>query len=93
MKQVEYWRWRYRDRKTGQIVRTMFQMTVAEARRYPEAERIDGTMLLRDVEDDFRDTMPAVRERALHDSIVVVSRRHSSVLGRPAAAARWPFRM
>ena len=68
MKQVEYWRWRYRDRKTGQIVRTMFQMTVAEARRYPEAERIDGTMLLRDVEDDFRDTLPAVRERALeHD--------------------------
>jgi hypothetical protein len=33
----------------------------------PEAERIDGTMLLRDVEDDFRDTLPAVRERALHD--------------------------
>ena len=67
MKQVEYWRWRYRDRKTGQIVRTMFQMTAAEASRYPEAERIDGTMLLRDVEDDFRDTMPAVREQALHD--------------------------
>jgi hypothetical protein len=67
MKQVEYWRWRYRDRKTGQIVRTMFQMTAAEARRYPEAERIDGTMLLRDVEDEFRDTMPAVREQAMHD--------------------------
>ena len=67
MKQVEYWRWRYRDRKTGQIARTMFQMTAAEARRYPEAERIDGTMLLRDVEDDFHDTMPAIREQALHD--------------------------
>jgi hypothetical protein len=45
----------------------MFQMTAAEARRYPEAERIDGTMLLRDVEDEFRDTMPAVREQAMHD--------------------------
>ena len=68
MKQVEYWRWRYRNPKTGQINRTMFQMTAAEASRYPEAERIAGTMLLRDVEDDFRDTLPAVRERALqHD--------------------------
>ena len=67
MKKVEYWRWRYRNPKTGQINRTMFQMTAAEASRYPEAERIDGTMLLRDVEDDFRDTLPAVRERALHD--------------------------
>jgi hypothetical protein len=45
----------------------MFQTTAAEARRYPEAERIDGTMLLRDVEDEFRDTMPAVREQAMHD--------------------------
>jgi hypothetical protein len=42
-------------------------MMAAEALRYPEAERIDGTMLLRDVEDDFHDTMPAVREQALHD--------------------------
>ena len=68
MKKVEYWRWRYRDRKTGQIVRTMFQMSAAEARRYPGAEPIAGTMLLRDVEDDFRDTLPTVRERALqHD--------------------------
>ena len=67
MKKVEYWRWRYRNTKTGQINRTMFQMTAAEASRYPEAERIAGTMLLRDVDDDFRDTMPAVRERALHD--------------------------
>ncbi len=67
MKKVEYWRWRYRNPKTGQIDRTMFQMTAAEAGRYPEAERIDGTMLLRDVDDDFRDTLPAVREQALHD--------------------------
>ena len=67
MKKVEYWRWRYRNAKTGQINRTMFQMTAAEASRYPEAERIPGTMLLRDVDDDFRDTMPAVRERALQE--------------------------
>jgi hypothetical protein len=66
MKKVEYWRWRYRNPKTGEINRTMFQMTAAEASRYPEAERIDGTMLLREVEDDFHDTLPAVRERVLH---------------------------
>ncbi|MEO7337653.1 MAG: hypothetical protein ABIV63_13830 [Caldimonas sp.] len=49
--QVEYWRWRYRDAQTGRICRTMFQLTADEAARYPEAERIPGSMLLRDVED------------------------------------------
>lgn len=48
--QVEYWRWRYPDAETGRICRTMFQMTAAEAARYPETERIEGTMLLRDVD-------------------------------------------
>ena len=66
MKQVEYWRGRYRDRKTGQMSGRCSD-DGRRARRYPWAEPIDGTMLLRDVEDDFRDTLPAVRERALHD--------------------------
>ena len=52
MKTIEYWRWRYRDVRTGQICRTMFQLTAEEAAAYPEAERIDGSMLLREVDDD-----------------------------------------
>ena len=61
MKKVEYWRWRYRDLRTGGIRRTMFQLTAEEAATYPEAERIAGSMLLREVEDSgFADTTPRV---------------------------------
>ncbi len=61
MKQVEYWRWRYRDLRSGDIRRTMFQLTAEEAAKYPEAERIAGSMLLREVEDSgFADTRPQV---------------------------------
>jgi hypothetical protein len=61
MKQVEYWRWRYRDPQTGRVCRTMFQLTAEEAAKYPEAERIAGSMLVRDVEDSlFADTRPRV---------------------------------
>jgi hypothetical protein len=63
MKKIEYWRWRYRDQQTGRICRTLFQMSADEAAiRYPQAERIDGTMLLREVDDDadFVDTSPRV---------------------------------
>ena len=51
MKQVEYWRWRYRDPQTGRVCRTMFQLTAEEAAKYPEAERIPGSMLLKDVDE------------------------------------------
>ena len=51
MKTVEYWRWRYRDKLTGRICRTMFQLTAEEAAEYPEAQRIEGSMVLRKVED------------------------------------------
>ncbi len=35
----------------------MFQLTEREAAELPEAERIEGSMLLREVDDeDFRDT-------------------------------------
>lgn len=58
---VEYWRWRYRDAKTGRICRTLFQLTDREAADLPEAERIEGSMLLREVDDDdFPDTGPEV---------------------------------
>ncbi|MEO6566516.1 MAG: hypothetical protein ABIO63_10840 [Casimicrobiaceae bacterium] len=59
MRQIEYWRWRYRDAKTGRICRTVFQLTVEEAAKYPDAERIPGTMLLRDLDDEAtRQTAP-----------------------------------
>jgi hypothetical protein len=58
---VEYWRWRYRDPKTGRICRTLFQLTESEAAELPQAERIEGSMLLREVDaDDFPDTGPEV---------------------------------
>lgn len=50
---VEYWRWRYRDPDTGRICRTTFQMSVEEAMaKLPEAERIEGTMLLCEINED-----------------------------------------
>ena len=58
---VEYWRWRYRDPKTGRMCRTLFQLSEREAKALPQAERIEGSMLLREVEaDDFPDTGPEV---------------------------------
>ena len=58
---VEYWRWRYRDPKTGRMCRTLFQLSEREAAQLPQAERIEGSMLLREVDaDDFPDTGPDV---------------------------------
>jgi hypothetical protein len=60
-KLVEYWRWRYRDPKTARICRTLFQLTEREASELPGAERIEGSMLLREMDDeDFPDTGPEV---------------------------------
>jgi hypothetical protein len=60
---VEYWQWRYLDLKTGRMCRTVFRLTDKEAAELPEAERIEGTMLLREVEvDEFDDTGPGVHE-------------------------------
>ena len=59
MKLVEYWRWRYRDPKTGRICRTGIHMTELQAAQYMDARRIEGTKLLVAVED-FADTTPGV---------------------------------
>lgn len=60
---VEYWRWRYRDPKTNRVCRTMFQLSEREAADLPQAERIEGSMLLREVEvDDFPGTRPGVHQ-------------------------------
>jgi len=54
MKTVEYWRWRYRSPETGRVCRTVFPCSAEEAERlYPGAERIEGTMILREV-DEYR---------------------------------------
>ena len=61
MKLVEYWRWRYRDPATGRICRTMFQMTAPEAAGlYPDPQRIEGSMVLREIDEDSVDTTPDV---------------------------------
>ena len=63
---VEYWRWRYRDPQTGRVCRTLFQLSEREAAALPEAERIEGSMLLREVDgDDFPDTGPEVHPTTL----------------------------
>ena len=64
-KLVEYWRWRYRDDKSGRMVRNLFQLCAAEAAKLPEAERIEGSMLMRECDaDDFPDTVPEVHRVA-----------------------------
>jgi hypothetical protein len=58
---VEYWRWRYRDPETGRTCQTLFQISEREAAELPQAQRIEGSMLLREAAaDDFQDTGPEV---------------------------------
>ncbi len=66
MELAEHWRWCYRDAATGRVCRTSFQLTAEEAqRRFCGAERIEGSMTLREVEShDFADTAP----RVFHES-------------------------
>jgi hypothetical protein len=61
MKLVECWRWRFRDPKSGRMCRTMYALSEEEAKKFPEAERIPGTLIMREVgELDFVDTLPHV---------------------------------
>jgi hypothetical protein len=65
-KLVEYWRWRYRDPKTGRFCQTLFRLTETEAAKLPQAERIEGSMLLREVDaEDFPETGPEVHSITL----------------------------
>ena len=69
MKKIEHWRWRYRDTGTGRVCRTMLACSADEAARlYPDAERIEGTMVLREVDDDALDTTPGVFRRSAQGS-------------------------
>jgi hypothetical protein len=58
---LEYWRWRYRDRATGAMRTTDRWMTAEEAAALDGPERIDGTRVLRHVDENaFDDTGPQV---------------------------------
>ena len=61
MKLVEWWRWRFRDPASGRMCRTMYAISEEEARKFPQAERVPGTLIMREVDEfDFADTMPDV---------------------------------
>jgi len=64
MKQVECWRWRYRDPQLGCIRRTTAALTEQEAAAYPEAERIEGSLTLRDVDDDLGQSLDISSDQA-----------------------------
>jgi hypothetical protein len=49
VKLVECWRWRYRDPQ-GRVWRTTLPLTREEASKYPGAERMEGTMTVRDMD-------------------------------------------
>jgi hypothetical protein len=77
MKLVECWRWRFRDPVSGRICRTMYAISEEEAGKYPHAERVPGTRILREVDEiDFADTLPSI------------GRPVDEVPAGPAAAAR-----
>ena len=61
MKLVECWRWRFRDPASGRVCRTMYAISEEEARKFPQAERVPGTLIIREVDEiDFADTLPSV---------------------------------
>jgi hypothetical protein len=61
MKFVECWRWRFRDPASGRVCRTMYAISEEEARKFPQAERVPGTRILREVDElDFADTLPEI---------------------------------
>jgi hypothetical protein len=60
IKKVETWRWRYRDPQSGRTRRAADPMSEQQARRFPEAERIEGSRIVREIQEDFADTLPSV---------------------------------
>jgi|SRR5580765_2506366 len=61
----QYWQWRYRDPNSGQFHETTVQLTEEEAARLPEAERIEGSMSLVEMDlDEFPETGPEIHSLA-----------------------------
>jgi hypothetical protein len=87
LKRVEYWRWRYRDVETGCISRTTVACTAEKARsRYPSAERIEGTLSVRE-EPSAVSSRRGVFRRPLVASTVLIRRDRISAgaMQRPAS--------
>ena len=43
------------------MCRTMYAISEDEARKFPGAERVPGTLIMREVDEvDFADTLPAI---------------------------------
>ena len=64
MKLVECWRWRFRDPVSGRVCRTMYAISEEEARKFPQAERVPGTLIMREV-DEFHGALNGGRQAAL----------------------------
>ena len=64
----QYWQWRYRDSQSGQLCETTVQLTEEEATRLPEAERIEGSMSLVEMDlDEFPETGPEIHSLVPED--------------------------
>ena len=61
----QYWQWRYRDLESGQIHETTVQLTEEEATRLAEAEKIEGSMSLVEMDlDECPETGPEIHSLA-----------------------------
>ena len=82
MRTAEYWRWRYRNLETGQICRTMFQMSEEEARAmYGDAERIAGSMTLRAVVEEAVERARDEKERVIKSRVNLSTSRADAPRG------------
>jgi hypothetical protein len=52
MRKIECWRWWYRDPQLSCIRQTTAVLTEHEAAEYLDAERIEGTLSLREIDDE-----------------------------------------
>jgi hypothetical protein len=61
-KTIEFWRWRHRTAKPGDVRRTMFQLTLDKTGAFPEARPIAGSKAAEEntVWPEFAETTPEV---------------------------------
>ena len=86
----QYWQWCYRDLESGPISETTVQLTEDEAMRLPEAEKIEGSMLLIEMDlDDFPETGPeATRSLRRSGGTPTIRLKHSLLRDRGTGAAK-----
>jgi hypothetical protein len=92
IKRVQCWRWRYRDAQLGCIRRTTALLTEEEAAAYPEAERIDGTLSLREVDADLGENFAgfAGTSSAQSQRLMSVGAAGGPEPGLARVETRWP---